>query len=281
MIAVDGLAKAFGVRHEVRAVDCVSFDAADGAITGLLGPNGAGKTTLLRMLATLIVPDAGRASVDGLDVVRTALHAPDLTFEVILAENGSKDGTVQLAEHLAAERPEIRTFSLGEPNYGKALRRGILEATGTYVICEEIDLCDLDFHRRALEHLRHGDCAMVVGSKAMKGASDERPLFRRAATRVINGMLRVALDFRGTDTHGLKAFRRETLLPVVNACVIDRDLFASELVIRAGRDALHVLEIPIRLHEKRPPAINLVKRVPNVLRGIAKMTYVIRFGGKP
>ena len=69
MIAVDGLAKAFGVRHEVRAVDCVSFDAADGAITGLLGPNGAGKTTLLRVLATLIVPDAGRASVDGLDVV--------------------------------------------------------------------------------------------------------------------------------------------------------------------------------------------------------------------
>ena len=53
---------------------------------------------------------------------------------------------------------------------------------------------------------------MVVGSKAMKGASDQRPLFRRAATRVINGMLRVALDFRGTDTHGLKAFHRETLL---------------------------------------------------------------------
>jgi sodium transport system ATP-binding protein len=48
----------------------VSFAAPDGQITGLLGPNGAGKTTLLRMLATLVVPDAGAASVDGLDVVR-------------------------------------------------------------------------------------------------------------------------------------------------------------------------------------------------------------------
>jgi glycosyltransferase involved in cell wall biosynthesis len=228
-----------------------------------------------------ILREAVTELVEGLDVVRTALDAPELTFEVIIAENGSSDRTAELAAHLAGELPGVRAFSLGEPNYGKALRRGILEARGTWVICEEIDLCDLDFHRRALEHLRHGDCDMVVGSKAMKGASDERPLFRRAATRVINGMLRVALDFRGTDTHGLKAFRRETLLPVVNACVIDRDLFASELVIRAGRDALHVLEIPIRLHEKRPPAINLVKRVPNVLRGIAKMTYVIRFGGKP
>jgi sodium transport system ATP-binding protein len=46
-----------------------SFEAPDGEITGLLGPNGAGKTTLLRMLATLVRPDQGRASIAGLDVV--------------------------------------------------------------------------------------------------------------------------------------------------------------------------------------------------------------------
>jgi glycosyltransferase involved in cell wall biosynthesis len=228
-----------------------------------------------------ILREAVTELLDGLEVVRRALHAPALTFEVILAENGSSDRTAELAAHLAEERADVRAFSLGEPNYGKALRKGILEARGAIVICEEIDLCDLDFHRRALEHLRHHDCDMVIGSKAMKGASDERPLFRRAATKVINGMLRVALDFRGTDTHGLKAFDRKTLLPIVEACVIDRDLFASELVIRAARAGLRVMEIPIRLHEKRPPAINLARRVPNVLRGMAKLTYVIRFGGKP
>ena len=54
MIRVDGLAKAFGKKREVRAVDDVSFIAPDGEITGLLGPNGAGKTTLLRMLSTLV-----------------------------------------------------------------------------------------------------------------------------------------------------------------------------------------------------------------------------------
>ncbi|HEY5951913.1 MAG TPA: glycosyltransferase family 2 protein [Kofleriaceae bacterium] len=228
-----------------------------------------------------ILREAVTELLQGLESVRLALDEPDLTFEIIIAENGSSDRTVELAEHLANEMPEVRTFSLGEPNYGKAMRRGILEARGTWVICEEIDLCDLDFHRRALEHLRHGDADMVVGSKAMKGASDHRPLMRRAATRVLNGMLRVALDFHGTDTHGLKAFHRETLVPVVKQCVIDRDLFASEFVIRAGRAGMRVIEIPIRLDEKRPPAINLVKRVPRVLQGMAKLTYVIRFGGKP
>src|SRR5207342_2829481 len=68
VIVVDGLTKAFGKRREVKAVTGVSFNAPDGEITGLLGPNGAGKTTLLRMLATLIVADAGTASIDGLSV---------------------------------------------------------------------------------------------------------------------------------------------------------------------------------------------------------------------
>jgi sodium transport system ATP-binding protein len=70
MIVVDGLVKAFGRRREIRAVDGATFTAPDGAITGLLGPNGAGKTTVLRMLATLIPPDTGAASIDGLDIVR-------------------------------------------------------------------------------------------------------------------------------------------------------------------------------------------------------------------
>jgi len=69
MIALERLAKAFGKRRDVHAVRDVTFDVPNGAITGLLGPNGAGKTTLLRMIATLVVPDAGQARVDGLDAV--------------------------------------------------------------------------------------------------------------------------------------------------------------------------------------------------------------------
>jgi len=216
-----------------------------------------------------------------LAAVRADLGAPDLQFEIILAENGSRDRTVDLARGLSDEMPDVRTFSLGEPNYGKALRQGILMARGELVICDEIDLCDTDFYRRSLALLRARGCDMVVGSKAMRGAKDQRPVMRRVATRVINGMLRVSLDFHGTDTHGLKAFRRATLEPTVHQCVIDRDLFTSELVIRAGRADISIIEIPLRIEEKRPPSINLVKRVPGVMRGLAKLTWVIRFGGQP
>jgi hypothetical protein len=166
-----------------------------------------------------------------------------------------------------------------EPNYGKALREGIRAARGAFVLCDEIDLCDVDFHLRALPFLRSGEAEMVVGSKAAKGARDDRPLLRRAGTKVINGVLRLTLGFEGTDTHGLKAFRRERLLPVVDACVVDRDMFASELVLRAGRMGRRVMEIPVVVQEKRRPTINLIRRVPNVLKNVGRLIYEIRIRG--
>lgn len=62
-----------GASKEIVAVNNVSFTADDGSITGLLGPNGAGKSTTLRMLATLISPDSGTASIDGADVSNDVL----------------------------------------------------------------------------------------------------------------------------------------------------------------------------------------------------------------
>jgi sodium transport system ATP-binding protein len=67
MIELSDLRKTFG---SVKAVDGVSFTARDGEITGLLGPNGAGKTTTLRMLYTLMKPETGHISVDGIDITR-------------------------------------------------------------------------------------------------------------------------------------------------------------------------------------------------------------------
>jgi sodium transport system ATP-binding protein len=73
MIEVNDLHKSFASKTgTVRAVQGVSFNAADGEITGLLGPNGAGKTTTLRMLYTLMSPESGSVSIDGFDSVRDA-----------------------------------------------------------------------------------------------------------------------------------------------------------------------------------------------------------------
>ena len=68
-ILAEGLQKSYG---KTRALDGLDLSVEEGTVLGLLGPNGAGKTTAVRILTTLLAPDAGRAEVAGLDVVRQA-----------------------------------------------------------------------------------------------------------------------------------------------------------------------------------------------------------------
>jgi sodium transport system ATP-binding protein len=114
MIEARGLTKHFGT---VRALDDVSFSAADGRITGLLGPNGAGKSTCLRILSTVIKPDRGTAHVGNTDVVEGSRaarrqlgvlpHASGLYPQLTARENIEYYGRLQgLAERELAARVE-------------------------------------------------------------------------------------------------------------------------------------------------------------------------------
>lgn len=231
-------------------------------------------------LVTIVIPvynEEGIISAALADLTEK-LRDVDYSYEILIAENGSQDQTVQIAEDFGQRHPEVRVFSVGEPNYGLALKEGIKRARGELIICDEIDLCDTRFYELALALLRAGEVDFVVGSKRAQGAQDKRPLYRRAATQVLNGMLKVAVGFEGTDTHGLKAFKKSAIIDLVEACVVDRDMFASELVVRVHRAQRRWVEVPIELIEKRPPSIHLFKRVPNVLKNIVRLTMIIRMG---
>ncbi len=82
-IVLSGLTKRFG---RVTAVDGLSFTAPRGLVTGFLGPNGAGKTTTLRMLAGLVIPDSGTATIGGRRYA--ALAAPGRQAGVVLEAAG-------------------------------------------------------------------------------------------------------------------------------------------------------------------------------------------------
>jgi len=208
--------------------------------------------------------------------LRERLAPHGLHYEIILAENGSSDRTADIARQLGARYREVRLVQSPTPNYGQALRHGIEAARGELVICEEIDLCDVDFHLQALALLREKRAHFVIGSKLILGARDERPPLRHRASQLYTGLLRILFDFRGTDTHGLKAFRRSAVLPILERCRVDGDVFASELVIRAYRQPLAVVELPVRVLEKRPPSINLLRRMPGVARNLWQLAAAIR-----
>lgn len=222
--------------------------------------------------------------VEAIEELVSELNRGARTYEILIAENGSRDRTRELANELSQAHPQVWAFSVGEPNYGLALKRGLLEARGRLAICDEIDICDTRFYDAALKILDAEHSAgqeavdFVVGSKRAPGAHDRRPPLRRFATWVLNMMLRVGVGFKGTDTHGLKALRLARIKPIIERCVVDRDMFASELVVRVHRSDRIWREIPIDLQERRPPSVHLFRRVPHVLKHIARLIWIIRFG---
>ncbi len=95
-------------------------------------------------------------------------------FEVHIVENGSTDGTPAIAARLADQIVEVTVHSMRAPDYGEALRTGLLEASGEIGVIFDVDYYDLDFLKEALELLDGSEVpvgpAIVVGSKRAPGA---------------------------------------------------------------------------------------------------------------
>ncbi len=155
-------------------------------------------------------------------------------------------------------------------DYGLALKQGILEAANEVVVIFNLEFWSVEFIEIALAALRSR--TLVIGSKSAPGADDERPLARRLVTYFYNRMLGLIWRFDGTDTHGMKAFWRKPLLPIVEQCVTSGWVFDTELVIRAQRAGLSRLELPTDVVEIRAPsAASLIQRIPSVLNNLWRL----------
>ena len=113
IIEVDGLSKHYG---DLRAVDDVSFDVAEGEILGFLGHNGAGKTTTIRMLTARVRPTSGRAVIAGYDVVRERERVKPLINLVFEEQNlyerqTGRENLELFAKLYGAPRAACRSFS--------------------------------------------------------------------------------------------------------------------------------------------------------------------------
>jgi glycosyltransferase involved in cell wall biosynthesis len=194
------------------------------------------------------------------------------SFEVIVVENGSRDATPELADELAASTAEVLTLHLDVPDYGAALRAGLVAAEGDVVVNFDVDYYDLGFVADALARLAGDDRpAIVVGSKRAVGARDERNVLRRLVTRVFSAALRYGFGLSVSDTHGMKAMRRDAVEPLARACHNGTDLFDTELVLRAERAGLVVVELPVVVVERRPSRSPIWRRVPRTLLGLLRL----------
>ncbi len=171
-------------------------------------------------------------------------------YEIVLSQNGSRDGSDRIADELAMQNPDIRVVHATVADYGFALHRGLEAARGRFVANFSVDFVDVAFLRAAL--LRIVDCDVVLGSKHLGSGDDQRDWVRRYGGQAFHGLERLTLGIPYSDTHGLKVFRRTAIEPFLPRCQEGGGLFESELVALCHRNGQRIVELPLQVRETRP-----------------------------
>jgi glycosyltransferase involved in cell wall biosynthesis len=237
--------------------------------TPVLGTTTVDSRPVTSPSITIVIPVHNEAGylAGALERLWSELAEVPATADVLLTENGSVDGTAGVAADLAARRPDLAMLRLPTADYGAAMREGFRNATGDWVANFDIDYFSGPFLTAALA----ADGDIVLASKRAPGSDDRRGLLRRAGTLVFNRILRWMFGSQVSDTHGMKLIRRsvvESVLPFVSST---KDLFDTELVLRAERDGYRIVELPVTVEEQRATRSSYLKRVPRTLLGLARI----------
>lgn len=228
-------------------------------------------------LYSIVIPVHNEAGclADEVRELVAELEARGVDHELLLAENGSSDETPAIAEALAVENPRIRTLHVPIPDYGLAMKTGMLASRGTFIVNFDIDFHDVAFMLKAGELLASGGAGVVVGSKLMRGADDRRSPARHVVSLGFTEILRLLFDRKMEDTHGMKALRRDVVQRLAPQTVMTRDLFDTELIIRARREGVAVGALPVTVEEKRKPRSSIVRRIPRTIKGLLRLRLVL------
>ena len=202
------------------------------------------------------------------------MEARGVDYELILAENGSADATPDMCHALATANPRIQVLRVPIPDYGYAMKTGMLAGRGDFIVNFDIDFHDVPFMLAAGDLLADG-AGIVVGSKLMEGAEDKRSPIRHLISMGFTTILRVLFDRHMDDTHGMKALRREVVQEYAPQTVMRQDIFDTELIIRARRGKVKVAAIPVTVEEKRKARSSIVRRIPRTIKALLRLRLIL------
>jgi hypothetical protein len=190
--------------------------------------------------------------------------------EIVLVENGSTDGTIEVCERLHRRYPAlIRICTIPRGSYGEAIKRGMLESRGTHLSILECDFLDPEFVSTSSRAFQAQRAQFIVGSKRHPRSVDRRPLKRRVLTTLYNVVfLRFFIGYPGSDTHGLKSIETPLAKKLCELAVTTDEVFQTELVLLAWRLGYKIEEIPIRISEMRRPSVTILRRIPKVVNTV-------------
>ena len=113
----------------------------------------------------------------------------------------------------------------------------------------------------------------LVASKRLSESEDERTLIRKMATSVFVFILKLLFRTSLTDTHGMKAIRKDNIEKEINNVISTQDIFDTELLIRIERSGFKISEVPAKVNEIRPSVSVIFTRIPRTLKSLFKLRF--------
>jgi glycosyltransferase involved in cell wall biosynthesis len=182
-----------------------------------------------------------------------------LSFEILIAEDGSSDGSAEFVTEYQRQDLRIRLLHSDErQGRGRALNRAIRDARGSIICYYDVDLAtDMHHLPELIDAIRQG-YDVSTGSRLMPDSDIVRSGGREVASRSYNFLVRTLLGSRVFDHQcGFKAFNRERILPILPAIRDNHWFWDTEILVRAQKQGYRVREFPVHWRAGKGTTVRL------------------------
>lgn len=211
--------------------------------------------------------------------ISQALKEYGYPYEIIIAEDGSTDGTTERAEELTQKYPYVkhihRERRMGR---GAALNNAFKQCNGEVLVYTDLDLAtDLKSLKPLVEAITVEGYDFSTGSRMMPESKVERTLRRSISSKTYNFLVRHMLGSKLKDHQcGFKAFKREPLLPLLDEVEATHWFWDTEIMVRAYRHGYKIKEIPVEWKSGKDTKVNLFKDSWNMFWQIISLWWKLK-----
>jgi len=208
-----------------------------------------------------------------------ALEEFTRSYEIIIAEDGSTDGTAELAETLAQKYPYVKHLH-GEKRLGRgtALNNAFRQSRGEVLVYMDLDLAtDLKHLKPLVDAIRFEGYDFATGSRMLPESKVERTFRRTISSKSYNFLVRHMLGSKLRDHQcGFKAFKRAPTLQLLDEVRARHWFWDTEMLVRAARKGCRIKEIPVEWKSGRKTKVNLFKDSFNMGKQVVKLWWQLK-----
>jgi glycosyltransferase involved in cell wall biosynthesis len=200
----------------------------------------------------------------------------DYDWRIVVADNASRDGTLEIAKTLAERYPgQVTYIHLDQKGRGRALRRAWTESDADIVSYMDVDLStDLSAFKPLIDSLIGSEYDVAIGSRLKKGSQVQRGPKREVISRIYNLMIKLMFWNRFSDAQcGFKAATRRAVQEIVPLIQDQAWFFDSELLLLAERMGYKVFEVPVKWRDDPDSRVKIASTAWEDIKGLVRVRF--------